>query len=107
MLTTKDFEVAVLFLSNIGRMLSRRQIQECVWGPAGPSGSRTLDTHVCRIRSKLKLTPEHGWQLAAAYRFGYRLTHVCAGTAAETRAPPRVTARRTSQNGGAEASPVL
>jgi len=71
-LTTKDFDVAVLFLRNIGRMLPRDQLRQSVWGPEAIS-SRTLDTHVSRIRKKLKLTREHGWNLAAVYAHGYRL----------------------------------
>jgi len=71
-LTAKDFDVSVLFLRNIGRMLRRDQLRESVWGPEAVS-SRTLDTHVSRIRKKLKLTREHGWNLAAVYAHGYRL----------------------------------
>jgi DNA-binding response OmpR family regulator len=74
--TAKDFDLAVLFLGNIGRLLSRRQICEKVWGTNTPIKSRTLDTHVSRIRSKLVLTPEHGWHLGAVYGCGYRLDQV-------------------------------
>jgi len=72
-LTAKDFDLSVLFLRNIGRLLSRGHIRESVWGPNAVVTSRTLDTHVSRIRNKLGLTPEHGWRLAAVYRYGYRL----------------------------------
>ena len=44
-----------------------------MWGPNAVVTSRTLDTHVSRIRNKLGLTPENGWRLAAVYRYGYRL----------------------------------
>jgi DNA-binding response OmpR family regulator len=74
--TAKDFDLAVLFLSSIGRLLSRRQICEKVWGTSIPVKSRTLDTHVSRIRSKLALTPEYGWHLGAVYGCGYRLDQV-------------------------------
>ena len=82
-LTPKDFDLSVLFLSNVGRLLSRRQIQECVWGAPGAAPSRSLDTHVCRIRNKLKLTPDQGWQLSAVYKFGYRLAQISASNADE------------------------
>lgn len=72
-LTAKDFDLAVLFLRNVGRLLSRGHIRERVWGVSQEVNSRTLDTHVSRIRSKLGLLPEHGWRLAAVYGHGYRL----------------------------------
>jgi DNA-binding response OmpR family regulator len=76
-LTTKDFDLAVLFLRNVGRLLSRSQIQEAVWATSAVT-SRTIDTHVSRIRSKLGLVPKNGWQLKAVYAHGYRLEEVAA-----------------------------
>jgi DNA-binding response OmpR family regulator len=78
-LTAKDFDLSALFLSNVSRLLSRYQIRERVWGPAVGVTSRSLDTHVCRIRGKLRLTPGNGWQLQAVYRNGYRLRRLDAG----------------------------
>jgi|KBSSwiStaDraftv2_1062776.scaffolds.fasta_scaffold460377_1 two-component system response regulator RegX3 len=75
-LTAKDFDLAVLFLRNVGRLLSRRHIRERVWGVSQELNSRTLDTHVSRVRSKLRLLPEHGWKLSAVYGHGYRLEQV-------------------------------
>lgn len=75
-LTAKDFDLAVLFLSNVGRLLSRAQIQTEVWGIAATLASRTLDTHMSRLRARLGLTPQHGWQLVAVYGQGYRLDQV-------------------------------
>lgn len=72
-LTTKDFDLAALLLQNVGRLLSRRQIKEAVWGSQLNLQSRTLDTHVSRVRNGLGLTPEHGWRLTAVYGHGYRL----------------------------------
>ena len=75
-LTTKDFDLAVLFISNIGRLLSPLHIRDAVWGPGSVRGSHTLYTHVCHIREKLGLTPPHGWRLAAVYGHGYRLDEI-------------------------------
>lgn len=72
-LTTKDFDLSVLFLRNIGRLLSRGRIREAVWGPNAAVGSRSLDTHICRIRNRLALTPYNGWRLSAVYGYGYCL----------------------------------
>jgi DNA-binding response OmpR family regulator len=72
-LTAKDFDLSVLFLRNAGKLLTRNQISERVWGRSVLVTSRTLDTHVCRVRGKLGFTPENGWRLVAVYGCGYRL----------------------------------
>src|SRR5262249_35403900 len=75
-LSGKDFDLAVLFFRNVGRLLSRAHIHQAVWGPSGAVTSRTLDTHVSRIRSKLGLQPAQGWHLKSVYAHGYRLEQV-------------------------------
>ena len=72
-LTAKDFDLAVLFLRNVGQLLSRGQICERVWGRSQEFTSRTLDAHVSRIRLRLGFKPENGWILSAKYGHGYRL----------------------------------
>lgn len=72
-LTAKDFDLATFFLRNVGRLLSRGHLRESVWKAKAGISSRTLDTHVSRIRNKLLLLPEHGWRLVAVYGYGYRL----------------------------------
>jgi DNA-binding response OmpR family regulator len=80
-LTDKDFDLSVLFLRNVGQLLSRRHISERVWGRSAEIPSRTLDTHVCRVRRKLGFMPENGWHLTAKYGYGYRLQQLGAAPA--------------------------
>ena len=77
-LTPKDFNLASLLLQNVGRLLSRGHIREAIWGQIAASSSRSLDTHVSRVRVKLQLTPEHGWRLSGVYGHGYRLDRLAA-----------------------------
>jgi two-component system, OmpR family, response regulator RegX3 len=77
-MTQKDYELALFLLRNIGRLLSRGHILEMVWGQSAELNTRTVDTHVSRIRGKLQLTPEYGWRLSAVYQHGYRLERVAA-----------------------------
>jgi DNA-binding response OmpR family regulator len=79
-LTAKDFDLSVLFLLNVGQLLSRGHICAHVWGRAELVTSRTLDTHVSRVRRKLALIPENGWCLDAKYGYGYRLQKLGAVT---------------------------
>jgi DNA-binding response OmpR family regulator len=72
-LTQKEFDLALLFFRNIGRPLSRAYILEAVWARDVEVVSRTMDTHVSRVRSKLQLRPEQGYRLAPVYSYGYRL----------------------------------
>lgn len=78
-LTQKEFDLALFLFQNVGRLLSRGHILEAVWGRAIDIPSRTMDTHVSRIRTKLNLRPENGFKLTPVYNYGYRLEHLKAG----------------------------
>lgn len=72
-MTEKEFQLAWMLFSNIGRLLSRDHLLETIWGFGPGLMTRTVDTHVSRLRRKLFLTPEYGWRLKAVYHQGYRL----------------------------------
>lgn len=72
-LTQKEFELAVFLFNHIGRLMSRAHLLESVWGHAEGLNTRTLDTHVSRLRKKLNFGPASDWRLNAIYHQGYRL----------------------------------
>lgn len=71
--TQKEFELALLLFHHLGRPLSRAYILDAIWSRDTDVPSRTIDTHVSRVRSKLELRPENGFRLAPVYSYGYRL----------------------------------
>jgi DNA-binding response OmpR family regulator len=71
--TQKEFMLALLFFRNLGRPLSRAYIAESVWPHNAELSSRSIDTHVSRVRNKLGLRPENGFRLAPVYSYGYQL----------------------------------
>jgi DNA-binding response OmpR family regulator len=72
-LTQKEYELIVFLFKNIGRVVSRSHLLESVWGTNPDINTRTIDTHMSRIRSKLGIAPENGWRLSSIYQHGYRL----------------------------------
>lgn len=75
-LTQKEFDLAFFLFSNMGRLLSRQHLLDTMWGASNQSSpdvmSRTLDTHISKVRSLLGLRPENGFRLTAVYGQGYR-----------------------------------
>ncbi|HEY6772476.1 MAG TPA: response regulator transcription factor [Oxalicibacterium sp.] len=72
-LKPKEFDIAVLFFQNIGQLISRERIMEDVWGRELMMTSRTLDTHMSQVRTKLQLKPDNNVRLTTVYTIGYRL----------------------------------
>lgn len=72
-LTQKEFELACYLFLNSGKLLSRVRLLEQLWGLNADVDTRTVDTHVSRIRRKLSIAPENGWQIVPVYGYGYRM----------------------------------
>lgn len=72
-LTDKEFDLAMFLFRNLGRLLSRGHMLEAVWGRNPNLATRTVDTHISRVRSKLGLRPANGFRLTPTYNYGYRL----------------------------------
>ena len=72
-LTGKEFDLSVFLFKNIGRLISRGHILESIWNKNPNVMTRTLDTHMSRIRTRLNLRPENGYRLTPIYNYGYRL----------------------------------
>ncbi len=77
-LTQKEFELILFLFRNAGRLLSRAHLLESVWGHSAELNTRTLDTHISRLRKKLHLGEEAGWRLSSIYHHGYRLEPIAA-----------------------------
>lgn len=75
-LTPRLFDLALLLFSRRGELVTRAQIFLQVWGHTEPAESRTVDTHVSRLRHLLELDGRHGWRLVSVYQHGYRLEPV-------------------------------
>jgi two-component system alkaline phosphatase synthesis response regulator PhoP len=53
-LTLKEFDLLVYLISNSGIVLSRERILQAVWGYSLALETRTVDTHILTLRTKLK-----------------------------------------------------
>ncbi len=72
-LTQREFELAVYLFRRHGRIIRRETLLESVWQIAASVPTRTVDTHISRLRRKLQLDGVFGWRLVAVYQHGYRL----------------------------------
>jgi len=68
-LTLKEFELMVLLVKNKNMAISREYLLEKIWGYEYMGETRTIDTHIQKIRKKLDITDS----IKTVYKIGYRL----------------------------------
>jgi len=68
----KEFELLELLLRNAGRVLTRGQLIDRVWGSDYFGDTKTLDVHIKRIRSRIEENPSEPSMLVTVRGLGYR-----------------------------------
>ena len=68
----KEFELLEYLMRNAGRVLTRSQLIDRVWGPDYDGDTKTLDVHIKRIRSRIEVTPSSPKLLVTVRGLGYR-----------------------------------
>ena len=71
-LPLKEFDLLELLLRNAGRVLTRGQLIDRVWGSDYVGDTKTLDVHVKRLRSKLEADPAEPVHLMTVRGLGYK-----------------------------------
>lgn len=69
----REFELLEMFMENPGRVLTRAQILDRIWGLDYIGDTKTLDVHVKRIRAKIEEDPAHPQVLITVRGLGYKL----------------------------------
>jgi two-component system response regulator RegX3 len=68
----KEFELLEFLLRNAGRVLTRGQLIDRIWGSDYFGDTKTLDVHIKRIRSKIEPDPSQPTMLVTVRGLGYR-----------------------------------
>jgi two-component system response regulator RegX3 len=71
-LPLKEFELLEMFLRNTGRVLTRGQLIDRIWGADYVGDTKTLDVHVKRLRAKLEDDPSQPELLVTVRGLGYK-----------------------------------
>jgi len=71
-LPLKEFDLLEVLMRNAGRVLTRRQLLNRVWGPDYVGDTKTLDVHIRRLRAKLEPNPATPTRLVTVRGLGYR-----------------------------------
>jgi two-component system, OmpR family, response regulator RegX3 len=69
----KEFELLELLLRNAGRVLTRGQLIDRIWGSDYVGDTKTLDVHVKRVRAKIEADPANPVLLLTVRGLGYKL----------------------------------
>jgi len=70
-LTSKEFDLMDLFITNAGKVYSRENLLDIVWGFEYPGDVRTVDVHVRRLREKIEPNPAEPKYIHTKWGVGY------------------------------------
>ncbi len=73
-LTTKEFEIVAFLAANPGKVFTRDQISEYIWGQAEGKDSNSITVFVRKIREKIEDNPSEPKYLLTVQRVGYKMT---------------------------------
>jgi two-component system, OmpR family, response regulator RegX3 len=71
-LSRKEFDLLALLISESGHVVTRKQCMERIWKDRKMGDSRTLDTHVKRLRKKIEINPAEPEHVLTVRGIGYR-----------------------------------
>lgn len=71
-LTKKEFEILWTLISNKNIVFSREKLLDAVWGYDYYGDSRTVDSHIKRLRSKLEKYGSQSWSIKTIWGVGYK-----------------------------------
>ena len=75
-LTAKEFDLIDLFATNPGRVYSRENLLDIIWGYDYPGDIRTVDVHVRRLREKIEPNPAEPTYIQTKWGVGYYFKEV-------------------------------
>jgi hypothetical protein len=71
-LTLKEFKILAYMSQNAGRVISREELLNEVWGYDCYPCTRTVDNHILRLRQKLEIEPAHPRHFQTVHSAGYK-----------------------------------
>ncbi|EAX47265.1 two component transcriptional regulator, winged helix family [Thermosinus carboxydivorans Nor1] len=75
-LTPKEFELLKLFVTDMGKVFTREQLLDKVWGYEYYGDTRTVDVHIRHLRAKLSIDPVLAEAIETVRGVGYRFREI-------------------------------
>ena len=72
-LSPREYELLLCLLHNSGRVLSRAQLLDKVWGYEYFGETRTVDVHIRHLREKIEIDPSNPRYLKVVWGLGYKI----------------------------------
>ncbi len=71
-LTAKEFDLLAHFMRSPGRVYTREQLLDAIWGGAHDGYAHTVNSHINRLRTKIERDPAHPQRLLTVWGVGYK-----------------------------------